>query len=142
MSNHEILGLDPSQIYSDHDIQAAYRKKAMKTHPDKHPPSQRAQRTREFHQLSNAYNALLNAKRVGNSEKQATHKSSHEEHRYNNHYYHHHRRTAPRGVIIVVLNPIVTIPMVQQHLLASLMSLATFGYGRRGEFGDSVPDYI
>lgn len=53
-----LLGVDPDA--DDSTIKSAYRKKALKCHPDKNPDNPKAAEL--FHQLSDAYNVLSDEK--------------------------------------------------------------------------------
>lgn len=53
---YEILGVKSTA--SDTDIKKAYRKLALKEHPDKVPPEQRDQATKNFQEISSAYETL------------------------------------------------------------------------------------
>lgn len=58
---YEILGVENDA--SDKDIKAAYRKLALKLHPDKCPPNKKEEYETEFKKVSVAYEILSNSKK-------------------------------------------------------------------------------
>lgn len=60
-THYEILGVD--QNASDKDIKAAYRKLALKLHPDKCPVDKKDEYEAEFKKVSVAYDVLSNPKK-------------------------------------------------------------------------------
>lgn len=60
-THYEILGVD--QNASDKDIKAAYRKLALKLHPDKCPSDKKDEYEAEFKKVSVAYDVLSNPKK-------------------------------------------------------------------------------
>uniref|UniRef100_A0A7S3P3D2 J domain-containing protein n=1 Tax=Amphora coffeiformis TaxID=265554 RepID=A0A7S3P3D2_9STRA len=58
---YSILGVPPNA--SESQIRTAYRKAALRTHPDKVPEEERAQATRRFAKISNAYEILSDSQK-------------------------------------------------------------------------------
>jgi len=58
---YSILGVPPDA--SESQIRTAYRKAALRTHPDKVPEGERAQATRRFAKISNAYEILSDSQK-------------------------------------------------------------------------------
>jgi len=56
-SFYEILGV--SKDATDREIKKAYRKAALKWHPDKHPQEKREKASKRFTRISNAYEVLI-----------------------------------------------------------------------------------
>lgn len=52
----DILGCSRHDTYDD--VKAAYKQKALATHPDKHPDDQRDTKTREFQEINQAWQKL------------------------------------------------------------------------------------
>jgi DnaJ-class molecular chaperone len=64
MSNREsyvVLGLDPSGAYTEAEIKAAFRAKALEYHPDTNKTN-KAEAEKNFLKLMEAYNALKGSK--------------------------------------------------------------------------------
>lgn len=59
MDYYEILGI--SRHSTDDEIKSAYRKLALKLHPDKHPPEERETYEAKFRDISEAYSVLSDA---------------------------------------------------------------------------------
>ena len=55
--------LDVSRDASDAELKKAYRKLAMKWHPDKNPGSKQAQAEKKFKEVSEAYEVLTDPKK-------------------------------------------------------------------------------
>jgi len=58
---YKILGVDRNA--SQDDIKKAYKKQAMKWHPDRQPPEKREEAQKRFSQVANAYETLTDAKK-------------------------------------------------------------------------------
>ena len=56
---YRVLGIDPKPNLTDAEIKKAYRKLALKLHPDKRKDSERERAQQEFDQLQKAYDILL-----------------------------------------------------------------------------------
>ena len=54
-----VLGLEPRPGLTDGEIKKAYRRKALKLHPDKRAASERDRAQKEFDALQKAYDVLL-----------------------------------------------------------------------------------
>jgi len=57
------IELDVQKTADIAQIKSAYKKLALKWHPDKHPEEQRDMATEKFKQVSEAYSILSNEKR-------------------------------------------------------------------------------
>eukprot|EP00435_Cladocopium_sp_Y103_P034625 s353_g9.t1 len=58
---YKILGVDRNA--SQEDIKKAYKKQAMKWHPDRQPPEKREEAQKRFSQVANAYETLTDSKK-------------------------------------------------------------------------------
>jgi molecular chaperone DnaJ len=61
---YDILGV--SENASEAEIQAAYRKAAVKWHPDRHPPEKKAEAEGKMQEIGEAYDVLSNPKKREN----------------------------------------------------------------------------
>lgn len=59
MSHHEVLGLNPGASFED--VRRAFKKMALKWHPDKHPEEKKEEAEEMFKKVARAYEALSGA---------------------------------------------------------------------------------
>ncbi|KAJ4791762.1 Chaperone protein DnaJ [Rhynchospora pubera] len=62
----EILGFCPNSRPNPAEVKAAYKRKAMQSHPDLFPAHQKSQAEMKFKQISEAYSCLKDCERLGN----------------------------------------------------------------------------
>ncbi|KAF3326099.1 Protein CAJ1 [Carex littledalei] len=62
----ELLGFAPNSRPNPSEVKAAYKRKAMESHPDLFPGHQKSQAETKFKQISEAYSCLKDCERLGN----------------------------------------------------------------------------
>ncbi|XP_008480262.1 dnaJ homolog subfamily B member 6 isoform X1 [Diaphorina citri] len=93
---YKVLGVDKQS--STGDIKKAYRKLALKWHPDKNPDNQ-SEANKKFKEISEAYEVLSDEskRKIFDNQKEKHHFASHNHNYSNNHHYHHHSFTPSYG---------------------------------------------